>query len=46
MINICEYGTDYVGPWLLRTLEIIFWVYVGLSTVASAGIYLVLWSTL
>lgn len=46
MINICEYGVDSVGPWLLHTLEILFWIYVALSTVVSAGIYLVLWSTL
>lgn len=46
MINICEYGVDYVGVWLLRTLEVMFWVYVALSTFASAGMYLILWSTL
>lgn len=46
MINICEYGVDSVGVWLLRTMEFMFWFYVALSTVASAGMYLILWSTL
>ena len=46
MINICEYGVPSVGVWLLRTLEIMFWIYVALSTFASAGIYLILWSPL
>ena len=46
MINICEYGVDSVGAWLLRTMEFMFWFYVALSTVASAGMYLILWSTL
>ena len=46
MINICEYGIPHTGVWLLRTMEIMFWIYVALSVFASAGIYLILWSTL
>lgn len=46
MINICEYGIPNADFWLLRTMEIMFWVYVALSTFASAGLYLILWSTL
>lgn len=46
LINICEYGVPHCGAWLSRTMQICFWIYVGLSTVASAGLYLILWSTL
>ncbi|GJN84906.1 hypothetical protein PLIIFM63780_008470 [Purpureocillium lilacinum] len=46
MINTCEYGVPRSGVWLLRTMEVMFWFYVALSVFASAGIYLVLWSTL
>jgi hypothetical protein len=46
MISICQYGTDHVGNWLLRTMEIMFWIYAAVCVFASAGIYLVLWSTL
>ncbi|UNI20023.1 hypothetical protein JDV02_006158 [Purpureocillium takamizusanense] len=46
MINTCEYGVPRAGVWLLRTMEVMFWFYVALSVFASAGIYLVLWSTL
>ncbi|KAF7546184.1 hypothetical protein G7046_g9377 [Stylonectria norvegica] len=46
MINICEYGVPHTGPWLLQVMEVMFWIYVALSVFASAGIYLILWSTL
>lgn len=46
MINVCEYGVPYTGIWLLRTMEVMFWVYAALSVFASAGLYLILWSTL
>jgi hypothetical protein len=46
MINTCEYGVPNTGVWLLRTMEVLFWVYVGISAIASAGMYLILWSTL
>ncbi|ROW17340.1 hypothetical protein VPNG_01051 [Cytospora leucostoma] len=45
-INICEYGIPHTGPWLLYTMEAMFWVWVFASVLASAGIYLILWSTL
>ncbi|POR38133.1 hypothetical protein TPAR_01658, partial [Tolypocladium paradoxum] len=46
MINICEYGVPRSGVWLLRTMEVMFWFYVALSAFASAGMYLILWSTM
>lgn len=46
MINICEYGIPHVGSWLLRTMQVLFWMYLAVSVLASAGLYLVLWSTL
>ena len=46
MINTCQYGVPNVGPWLLRTLEVLFWVNMGFSVVASATVYLILWSTM
>ncbi|KAB5586079.1 voltage-dependent anion channel-domain-containing protein [Coniochaeta sp. 2T2.1] len=45
-ITICEYGVPHTGPWLLQVMEVLFWVYVGVSMVVSASIYLILWSTL
>ncbi|KAK2780349.1 C4-dicarboxylate transporter/malic acid transporter [Colletotrichum kahawae] len=45
-INICQFGVPYVGPWLLRIMQILFWSYTAMSVLASATIYLVLWSTL
>ncbi|KAK3946091.1 malic acid transport protein [Diplogelasinospora grovesii] len=45
LINICEYGVPYTGPWLLRAVEVMFWIYIGASTFVSAGMYLILWST-
>ena len=45
-ITTCEYGVPHTGSWLLRVMEVLFWVYVGLSMLVSAGIYLILWSTL
>jgi hypothetical protein len=46
LINICDYGIPRSGIWLLRTMEVLFWIYVSLSVIASAGLYLILWSTL
>ncbi|KAL6871177.1 voltage-dependent anion channel domain-containing protein [Trichoderma novae-zelandiae] len=46
LVNICQYGAPHCGVWLLKTLQILFWLYTGLSAVASAGLYLILWSTL
>uniref|UniRef100_A0A8H7NPU7 C4-dicarboxylate transporter/malic acid transport protein n=1 Tax=Bionectria ochroleuca TaxID=29856 RepID=A0A8H7NPU7_BIOOC len=31
--------------WLFKTLQVLFWVYVASSVLASAGMYLILWST-
>ncbi|KAI0133302.1 voltage-dependent anion channel-domain-containing protein [Hypoxylon sp. NC0597] len=45
LINTCEYGIPMTGPWLQRTMECLFWVYTIVSVVASAGMYLILWST-
>ncbi|KAL7937510.1 voltage-dependent anion channel domain-containing protein [Trichoderma chlorosporum] len=46
LINVCQYGVPHCGVWLIKTLQILFWIYTGLSAVASAGLYLILWSTL
>ncbi|PTB79192.1 hypothetical protein M440DRAFT_1327620 [Trichoderma longibrachiatum ATCC 18648] len=46
LTNICQYGAPHCGVWLLKTLQILFWIYTGLSAAASAGLYLILWSTL
>lgn len=46
LINVCEYGVPKVGIWLLHVMEVMFWAYVALSVSASAGMYLILWSTL
>ncbi|KAI1337261.1 voltage-dependent anion channel-domain-containing protein [Xylariaceae sp. FL0016] len=44
-INICEYGIPHTGPWLQHTMQWLFWVYIIVSVSASAGMYLILWST-
>ncbi|KPM34932.1 hypothetical protein AK830_g11635 [Neonectria ditissima] len=46
LINTCQYGIPSTGPWLLRTMEVMFWVHAAVSVCASAGLYLILWSTL
>ncbi|KAF5658358.1 malic acid transport [Fusarium heterosporum] len=46
LINTCQYGIPYTGPWLLNTMEWVFWVYAALSVSSSAFLYLILWSTL
>lgn len=46
MINSCQYGIAHVGPWLLQTMEVLFWVNTAFSVIASATIYLILWSTM
>ncbi|KAH6891154.1 voltage-dependent anion channel-domain-containing protein [Thelonectria olida] len=46
LINICQYGIPSCGPWLLHTMEVVFWVHGAISVCASAGLYLILWSTL
>ncbi|KAI3323687.1 voltage-dependent anion channel-domain-containing protein [Xylariaceae sp. AK1471] len=45
LINIVEYGIPHTGPWLQDVMEVLFWVYLVVSVSASAGMYLVLWST-
>ncbi|KAF6819972.1 c4-dicarboxylate transporter malic acid transporter [Colletotrichum sojae] len=45
-INICQFGVPHTGPWLLRIMQILFWSYIAMSMMASATIYLILWSTL
>ena len=44
-ITACEYGVPHVGGWLVQTMEVMFWVYVVVAYIASAGMYLILWST-
>ncbi|KAK3683819.1 voltage-dependent anion channel-domain-containing protein [Podospora appendiculata] len=45
LITFCQYGVPNCGPWLLQAMEAMFWIYIGASTFASAGMYLTLWST-
>ncbi|KAI0972891.1 voltage-dependent anion channel-domain-containing protein [Xylaria arbuscula] len=45
MTNITQYGCPNTGPWLQSVMEVLFWVYLAISVVASTGMYLVLWST-
>ncbi|KAK7977972.1 hypothetical protein PG996_004019 [Apiospora saccharicola] len=45
LINICEYGVPYTGPWLQHLVEVLFWIYITVSVTASCGMYLILWST-
>ncbi|KAI1084734.1 voltage-dependent anion channel-domain-containing protein [Whalleya microplaca] len=45
LINTCEYGIPKTGPWLQHAMEWMYWIYVAVSVVASAGMYLILWST-
>ncbi len=45
LITITQYGVPKTGPWLLAVVEGLFWVYIGVSFLVSAGLYLTLWST-
>ncbi|KAK4241041.1 malic acid transport protein [Achaetomium macrosporum] len=45
LITITQYGTPHVGPWLLSVVEALFWIYLGVSILVSASLYLTLWST-
>ncbi|RDW91577.1 hypothetical protein BP5796_02742 [Coleophoma crateriformis] len=45
LINICQYGIPETGEWLQTTMQICFWIYAAIAFLASAGIYLVIWST-
>ncbi|KAK4893469.1 hypothetical protein LTR27_008151 [Elasticomyces elasticus] len=45
LITVLEYGEPHAGPWLLKTMCCLFWVYCALATVFSLGIYLIMWST-
>ncbi|RFU24183.1 hypothetical protein B7463_g12156, partial [Scytalidium lignicola] len=45
LINITQYGIPQAGEWLVRTMQVLFWVYAALSILASSGMYLLLWST-
>lgn len=45
LINICEYGLAHgkAGPWLLQAMVVMFWIYVAISILASAGVYLLMY---
>ncbi|KAH6722727.1 voltage-dependent anion channel-domain-containing protein [Leptodontidium sp. MPI-SDFR-AT-0119] len=45
LINMCQYGIPYTGPWFQTVMQVCFWAYVSLSVIASSGIYLIIWST-
>ncbi|KAK7753842.1 hypothetical protein SLS62_004208 [Diatrype stigma] len=36
LINICEYGIPYSNRWLVYAMECLFWIYTGISVIASA----------
>jgi hypothetical protein len=42
LINITQYGVDYTGFWLEKTMAILYWVDCGLAILFSVGIYLVM----
>lgn len=45
LINFCQYGFPETGPWLQRAIEVLYWIYIPFSVIASCGMYLILWST-
>ncbi|CZT12616.1 hypothetical protein WAI453_005611 [Rhynchosporium graminicola] len=45
LINLCQYGIPHTGVWFQTVMQVCFWAYVSLSVIASAGIYLIIWST-
>ncbi|KAI1910233.1 hypothetical protein LOZ61_004593 [Ophidiomyces ophidiicola] len=45
LINISQYGPSKTGEWLQQAVVVLFWFDAALAVVASAAIYLVLWST-
>jgi len=45
LINFSQYGIPYTGPWFHTVMQVLFWAYVAISVIASAGIYLIIWST-
>ncbi|WEW59399.1 hypothetical protein PRK78_004870 [Emydomyces testavorans] len=45
LINISQFGPSHTGQWLHDAVSILFWFDAALAVTASAGIYLVLWST-
>lgn len=44
-ITVCQYGIPRAGPWLVNTMEVLFWIYISASVLISAFLYLTLWST-
>lgn len=45
LINFSQYGFSETGPWLQRAIEVLYWMYIPFSVIASCGMYLILWST-
>ncbi|KAI9716081.1 MAG: hypothetical protein M1828_000492 [Chrysothrix sp. TS-e1954] len=47
LTNIAEYGLKpgKAGDWLISTMIVLFWLYVGFAFLFSCGIYLLIWST-
>lgn len=42
LINIVQYGLTNVGPWLSRTMFVMFWFHAALAVASSIIIYLIL----
>ena len=42
---MCQYGIPGTGVWFHTTMQICFWAYASVAVLASASIYLIIWST-
>jgi tellurite resistance protein TehA-like permease len=45
LLNITQYGLYNVGDWLNEAALVMFWINSALAIIASAGTYLMLWTT-
>jgi hypothetical protein len=42
---MCQYGIPETGVWFQTTMQVCFWIYASVAVLASASIYLIIWST-
>jgi hypothetical protein len=42
---MCQYGIPETGVWFQTAMQICFWTYASVAVLASASIYLIIWST-
>jgi uncharacterized membrane protein len=45
LIAMCQYGIPETGVWFQTAMQVCFWIYASVAVMASASIYLVIWST-